>query len=220
MRDDQKISFEDLFQMPLDDIDGKLEFEEGEEKRSGTDQFRDFRLDLHEAVVEYYVNCMKSGRIADNALRSIRIGYDSCKAVHRKLLRENIGWEMLFIIGRLGELTSECLHGMGNGNQLGIPKIIGVGPGGVQVLNGGDVPPEVMEQIKKFAMDMTKRIVEQDGNNDPGDLKSLLQQKPPAPPAGRKETRKTQEEISREADIEIEKALNAKNKDKPQNESQ
>lgn len=216
MRDDQRISFEDLFQMPLDDIDGKLEFEEDEKKRSGTDQFSDFHTEMHEAIVEYYINCMKAVKLADNAPRAIRLGYDSCKAKYRKVLRENVNWEMLYIIGRLGEMTSEFLNNINNGeNQLGIPKIIGIGPGGVQVINGGDVPPEIMEQIKKFAMDMTKRIVEQDGD-DPGDLKNILKQKPPAPPEKKIRTEKTQEEISRDADDMIDKALNNKNKESDQ----
>ena len=213
MRDDQKIRFEDLFQMPMDELCEKLEFGKDEEKRFVGDQFADYDESFGDVFIEYFMNCVNAQKIAESAPHSCRLGYDSCKSASRKTLRESLGWEKLYHIGRLGALLGQLTGSLEKG-LLGLPKVAGaieLGPGGVKVLNGGSIPPEIMEQIKRFAMDMTKKIVDQDGDTVPGDLEQLLGSKKPTAPTKPKDPPvKSQAEISAEADRIIDQNLKPK----------
>lgn len=200
MRDDQRMRFEDLFLLPLDDLDAKLEFVNDENRRNAQDQFTDFSNDLHEAMVEYYVNCFKAAAIADSNPRACRLGYDSCQSKYRKILRENFKWQQLFIIGRIGSLLGDFME-----SHNGRPTVVGIGPGGVNVVGGDGVPPEIMKQLQAFAADMAKKIIGGDNGTLPGDLGELTKRKPE--PDRKKPAGPTVDEISREADRIIDQAL-------------
>jgi len=154
----EKILCEQIFKLPIDDLDMLLEAHKENFKSAKsqplTDVLEDLNLQLLTAVGELSSNVIKlslQGVEKDN-VRTARYAYDMMSSKNRMMLRENLSWDKIFVHAQAAFMCTAVLTG-------------GIGrPGSMMAIDGKNLPPELKKMLGKIIEDVLGSEDKPNGN--------------------------------------------------------